>query len=488
MPRFPWHLLGCAAVLSLTMACAGSGGQHDPVALSSAPPAHIALTCSPTSGQQLTSPFFPGQNLKCSATQDGAPVSVRWTSTRGDIDSTGLLTHIDTAGEVSITASAGSASTTFTATYSWPVGAPGLVFTTATNLIGPMWDVVLGPDNRIYGAGWSNASHPVQALLYSVDFWSRKVSSYLLEQPSLLASSAWFAGTAIFAGGSIGAASYRPLVVSSDATPKPLKTGECVQPGMMTALNFDAGRNILWGAWSSDHSLSLVSIDLQTLEPSCSSAQLVEGSADAPVSAPWIWSVQSFSSGVIVSGHLTSADDTPHGYIAVADETGQKLAEKFLNSLIDVRISPPFLENGATYFYAAGHDVAGGHDVWTLKKLDLSLHDIWTRTWSGNPAGKNQPLALTLDASHGVFVAGMSSQLSPANGDLSLTDAVIMGYAADGSLTWAPIRISLPTGGNNSSFLSAIRITPDGNFLVAAGGGFEPSSRSVLLGFALPKQ
>jgi hypothetical protein len=444
------------------------------------------VSCTSVSGQQTQSPYFIGQNLQCSATVQGSTSSVTWTSSAGVIDAAGQLTGISSPATVSVTASYGSATARTTADFIKPSGAPAMIFNVATGVTGTMWEFVLDSNKQIYGTGWAtNTAGSSNAQLFSMDFWTRKLNSVTLAQPSML-SAAVLAGThPLFAGGDISNYSYTPLVVTSDSTPKLLTSNGCVQTGMLTALAYDSALGELWGAWSGDTQAARIKIDKSTFRPNCDSAQTLEASTPTEVRVPWVWSLHALPNGTISSGHYI-ANGITTGFITITDSAGNQIATREFPGLLDLRVTPPINENGATCYYVAGHDMSTGGDIWTVKKFDRNLQDVWTRTWTLSQLGKNEPYSIVPDPDGGVILAGIATQLSPAGGNTNFTDAVLFSVDQDGNRVWGPLRLNPSSSGTGACYISSLRITPDNQFLIAAAGCTQTDPSSFVLGFALP--
>jgi hypothetical protein len=444
------------------------------------------VSCTSVSGQRTQSPYFIGQNLQCSATLPDSPAgaSISWTSSLGAMDSEGQLAGVSSPSTVTVTASSGSERASTSLSFVRPSGAPGMIFNVATGVGGTMWEFVVDSDKQTYGAGWTtDDAGGSNAELFSMDFWSRKLNNVTLRQPSML-SAAVMAGThPLFAGGSIRDSNFSPLVVTSDSTPRLLSSNGCAQAGILTALAYDSERAELWGAWSGDTQASRIKIDGRTFEPDCSSAQTLEASTPSEVRVPWVWSLHAHSGGTVSSGHfVTNRGKT--GFVAITDSAGIQVATREFPSLLDIRITPPVIENGAEYYYAAGHDVSTGGDLWTVKKFDDTLNDVWTKTWA--QTGKNEPYSILPNPDGGAILAGIATQLTPAGGDTNLTDAVLVAVDQSGNEIWGPLRMNPSSSGTDACYISSLRLTADNQFLIAAAGCSQVSSISFVLGFALP--
>lgn len=477
-----------SALVSMTAGLAMScgGGASTPSLDTKTQMVAPTVSCTSVSGQRTQSPYFIGQNLQCSATlpESPAPVSISWTSSLGAMDNGGQLTGVAGPSTVSVTASYGSEKATTSVSFVKPSGAPGMIFNVATGIGGTMWEFVVDSDKRTYGGGWTtNDAGGSNAELFSMDFWSRKPRTVTVPQPSML-SAAVMAGThPLFAGGRISNSSFSPLVVTSDSTPRLLSSTVCAQAGILTALAYDSERAELWGAWSGDTQASRIRIDGSTFQPDCSSAQILVASTPSEVRVPWVWSLHAIPNGTVSSGHFV-ANGGKTGFIAMTDSAGNQVATREFPNLLDIRITPPVNENGADYYYVAGHDVSTGGDWWTVMKFDGGFNDVWTKTWT--ESGKNEPYSILPNPMGGVILAGVKSQLSPAEGSTDLTDAVLLALDESGNETWGPLRINPSNSGTDACYISSLRLTSDNQFLIAAAGCAQTNSTSFVLGFALP--
>jgi hypothetical protein len=117
--------------------------------------------------------------------------------------------------------------------------------------------------------------------------------------------------------------------------------------------------------------------------------------------------------------------------------------------------------------YVAGWIVLGSYGDLATFKYDSGGNLIWTRTYNGPASGADFALAVALDDSGRVSVAGTSKNAGPA---VAHTDWVTIGYDAAGKTLWTQ-RYNGP--GESSDRPSAIAIDDSGNTFVAGWVGEE---------------
>lgn len=478
-----------ALPLALAIVCAGCGsGSEISKALlpgGNISNASIDIACNAVSGQNTSAPFLTGQSLRCGASQGGSTIAVDWRTSAGTISADGSLTKVHTPGLVVVSATRDSSQSSKTFQFIALFGAPGLIFNVDTKVAGPIWGLTMDSRQNIYGAGWVVNSGIVTGMLYSMDFWERSPKSYSLNSQSMFSTGLTVEDTPLFAGSTITPPAESPLILSTDKSPKPLLSGACAESGVITALAYDATLRILW---STSTQALIAEIDPKTLQINCPSTHDVLTGISDPPSTPYVLSLQTFSGGTVASGDFTSAAGIPTGFILTLDHSDNTLSQKLFPFLTGIRITPPAVENGQIFFYAAGHQSDSTQDAWSILKLDQTLNEVWTQTWAGNSKGRNEPLAIVLNPAGGIVAAGSSTQLSSA--DPTATDAILLAYGPDGSQPWAALRISPnqpnSQGSNPSTYFASLAVTPDQKFLIAAGGGNQSASRSFILGFVLP--
>jgi hypothetical protein len=486
MEHRPKIRLAAAIIAGVFVVSCGTGGTGSVSPRSAIETATVA--CVPVSGQQTQPPYFIGQTLQCTATSNGAPVSVHWGSSSGVIDVTGLITKVTDPTTVSINGASTSATNPINAQtlnigFVKPSGAPGLVFSVPAGKGVSFWDFVIDDSGQLHGAGWLTGANP-QAQLFTMDFWLREPRYAVLSQPSLLTAATFAGKHALFAGATIGASSYLPLAVSSDSTPSFLTLEECPTAGILTAVAVDDSNENIWGAWSGDTGASRIQINDQSYRLGCNSGHDLVSSTSTQKKVPWVWSLHAIPIGTIAAGHYITADQTI-GFVTINDQNGTRVVNQEFANLADVRVTPTVYENGTPFFYLAGHDISNADDVWTVKKLDASLEPLWTWQWKV-ASGKSEPLSIVPNPNGGVILGGKATQITTAGGDANLTDAILLSINKSGNTQWGPIRMNPSNSGSDACAMSSVRLTPDLKFLVAAVGCGQATIDSYLLGFALP--
>ena len=170
---------------------------------------------------------------------------------------------------------------------------------------------------------------------------------------------------------------------------------------------------------------------------------------------------------IYVTGYSTDASSGTDYFTTKYDSTGGKLwTARYDNSLHGDDIALAIALDNAGNVYVTGKSIGSGTawDIVTIR-YDTAGVQQWTARYNGAVNGDDAGIAITVDASQNVYVAGNSAgQSTFTGGDSYNDDIVAIKYNSAGAEQWAARKNG---AGNGTDQAAAIALDGSGNVFVA---------------------